>query len=171
MEMMNIEKLTYDYSQARGELLECVGELEDAIHALKKKNMRTIKVLAAKAAKRREELQAALEANPQLFTKPRTTIFYDIRVGWQKKKGKILITNEAQTIERIKKHLPQWVDLLVQKKEKVIKDALAQILVDDLKKIGCRVTNSSDAVLIKEVDSEIDKIVDALLKSYDDKEV
>jgi hypothetical protein len=171
MELMNIEKLTYDYSQARGDLLDCVGLLQDEVHALKKKKMRSIKTLASKTVASREKLQAALEANPQLFNKPRSTVFYGIRVGWKKNKGKIEIINEAKVIERIKKHLPDQSEILVQTSEKVIKKALEQLAVADLKQIGCRVIKSDDDVFIKEVDSDIEKIVTALLKSQDDIEV
>jgi len=46
----------------------------------------------------------------------------------------------------------------------VSKAALANISVADLKRIGCTITDDIDAVLIKPTDSEVDKLVMALLK-------
>ena len=48
--------------------------------------------------------------------------------------------------------------------ETPIKKAIEQLSVSDLKKIGCLVTDAQDEVVIKATDTEVDKLVTALLK-------
>ena len=48
--------------------------------------------------------------------------------------------------------------------EKPNKDALADMPAGDLKKLGIELTETGDAVVIKPVDGEVDKICTALLK-------
>ena len=72
--------------------------------------------------------------------------------------------DDSQVVKLIQKHFPEQFDVLVKTIEKPIKDSLANLSVADLKRIGVTVTDSGDCVVIKSMDSEIDKLVDALLK-------
>ena len=67
-------------------------------------------------------------------------------------------------VARIKKHLPEQADVLIRTKEAPVKEALAQLTAAELKKIGVTIEDAGDTVVIKPVDSEVDKLVDALLK-------
>ena len=53
--------------------------------------------------------------------------------------------------------------LLIKTTEKPIKDGLSALPADKLKKLGVKVTDDTNKIVIKPVDSEVDKIVDALL--------
>ena len=68
-------------------------------------------------------------------------------------------------VARIKKHLPDQVDVLIQSKDVPVKSALAQLTAVELKKLGVSVTDAEDQIVIKTADSEIDKTVEALLKA------
>lgn len=87
-----------------------------------------------------------------------------MKVGYQKGKGTISFEDADSVVARIKKHLPDQADVLIKLKETPVKDALAQLSAADLKKIGVTVSEAGDQVVIKPVDSEVDKMVDALLK-------
>jgi hypothetical protein len=64
----------------------------------------------------------------------------------------------------IEKSFPKaQADLLIKTTKKPIKKALEDLDVGALKRIGCRVVETGDEIVIKPADSEVDKIVTALL--------
>jgi hypothetical protein len=62
-------------------------------------------------------------------------------------------------------------DLLIKITKKPIAKALADLDVSDLKRIGCRVEATGDIVVIASTDSEVDKLVKALLADEVETEV
>lgn len=160
----NISKRAEVFASARSLLADKVTALNDGIAALRKDCIPGIKRAVAKAAEAEAALRALIEAHPDCFTKPKTQVFSGVKVGFQKGKGTISFEDADAVVARIKKHLPDQADVLIKLKETPIKDALAQLSATDLKKIGVTVSEAGDQVVIKPVDSEVDKMVDALLK-------
>uniref|UniRef100_UPI00248EC44C hypothetical protein n=1 Tax=Thalassobaculum salexigens TaxID=455360 RepID=UPI00248EC44C len=72
--------------------------------------------------------------------------------------------NPAKVVELIIKHLPEQTESLIKVTETPVKSALANLPTADLKRIGVTVTQTGDQVYIAPTDSEIDKLVDALVK-------
>jgi len=167
--LAEIEKLTREYAMARSQLRERVWELEDKINELKKKAIPVIRRAAEVAAQRQAVLKSAIEESPELFQRPKTMILHGIKIGYQKKKGKIEWEDDAVVVKLIKKHFPERWETYVKVTEKPLKSALENLSVSELKKIGVKVEETGDVVVIKSTDSEIDRLVDALLK--EDKEV
>jgi phage host-nuclease inhibitor protein Gam len=163
-QLTDIEKRAKAFADARAEVSSIVTVLNDGIDALKRDNMPALKRCIAKVAERHDNLRALIDANPQLFTKPKTVVFHGVKVGFAKGKGGISFDDEAQVVKLIKKHLPDQAEVLIITKEKPARDALAQLSAADLKKIGCTVVNTGDQVVIKPADSEVDKLVDTLIK-------
>lgn len=166
--MQEIEAKTREYAKARAQLAEAVATLQEAIDALKRKHMQVIKTRVAVAAEARAELAAALEDSPQLFVRPRTVIFHGIKVGWQKGRGEIEIEDPQRTVALIRRHMPDQLDTLVKIVETPVKSALAQLPAAELKKIGVTVAETGDQVVIRPTDTEVDKIVDALLRDAEE---
>ena len=164
MNLSEIEILAKQLADARLNLKEGLDELESEMAAIKKKFMPAIRRAVEKAAQRHESLRGAIEEAPELFQKPKTVIFHGIRLGYQKARGEIAWENTDQVIKLIKKNFPDQAETLIQVTEKPMKTALAQLSVADLKKIGVTVIETGDAVFIKPTDSEIDKLINALLK-------
>lgn len=162
--LIEIDKLTKAFSEARQILADRVRGLEDEIQAIKRKRLPTIKTSVNAVMIRQAELKAALDESKALFMKPKTIILHGIKVGYQKAKGKISWADDAQVVRLIKKHLPDQADVLIKVTEKPIKDALINLPAADLKKIGVTVADTGDQTVIKSTDGEIDKFVDALLK-------
>lgn len=158
-----LEALTKSYADAREGLAIVMREVEDERRRVLRRRLATIKRLAAAATAAKEELARAIEDSPEQFKRPRTMLFHGIRVGFAKGKGKVSFADEAGVVKLIRKHFPEKFDVLVKTTEKPLKDPLAQLTVDELKKIGCSVTDAGDQVVIKAADNEIDKLVDALL--------
>lgn len=163
-QLTDIEVCAKAFAEARAKVSEIVVELNGGIKALKRDHMPSLKRAIARAAEKHEQLKAQIEAAPELFTKPRTVIFHGVKVGFQKGKGGITFDDAEQVVKLIRKHFPDLADALIVTKESPAKDALAQLTVAELKKIGCAVVDAGDAIVIRPTDSEVDKLVDALLK-------
>ncbi len=162
--LSEIEKITKDYADARKVLSERVQSLESEITALKKMHLPRIKKAIEIAAKKQAELRCAIEESPELFKKPRMIIFHGIKIGYQKSKGEIKWEDTEQVVKLIKKHFPDGYETYIKITETPIKSALAQLSVHELKKLGVTVIETGDEVVIKTTDTEIDKLVNALLK-------
>lgn len=160
----NIEDLTRRFGAARTQLAERMGALETELLAAKQRHLRGIRGALNKAQDLRDALTAEIEAHPELFVKPRTITVDGIKVGLAKAKGKITWDDEAKVVELIQKHFPQGADTLIKTTRTPIRAALANLTVAELKKIGCRIIETEDEVIIKPQDSELDKIVNRLLE-------
>jgi len=171
--MNEIERAAEAFSKARSTLTEQVAALTAEIDAAKRARMRAIRAAVARAAEKRDELEQLVTDGRELFAKPKTRTLHGIQVGYKKQPGGLEIPDEAATLARIKKMFADddaALQLLVRTKETPVKDALADLSGDQLKKLGVKVINDSDKVVIKAVDGEVDKVVDALLKGAGEEE-
>jgi len=159
-----IEDFTRRFGSARTELAERLAALETDLLAAKKRHLRGIRASLAKATELRDALSAEIAAHPELFAKPRTITIDGIRVGLAKGKGKIVWDDEDKVVALIERHFPEAVETLVKTTRVPVRGALANLTVAELKKIGCRIEESGDEVLIKPQDSELDKLIGRLLK-------
>ncbi len=162
--LTEIEKLAKELSDARNLLREGMAQIEEEMAAVKKRYLPAIRRSVEKAAGWHQRLHSAVSESPEFFQKPKTVIFHGIRLGYMKSKGEIVWEDTDQVVKLIKKHFPDQAETLIQVTEKPLKTALAQLSVADLKKIGVTVSDTSDEVVIKPTDSEIDKLINALLK-------
>jgi hypothetical protein len=166
MKMIDIEVKTKEYADARGVLADRVQRLNDEIEAAKRRLLPGIKKAVEVAAEKKAGLNSAIQAAPELFIKPRTIVICGIKVGLEKGKGKIEIPkeDEEKVVRLIEKYFPDQADVLIQTKKKPAKKALSGLTVAELKKLGITVEETGDQVVIKGTDSDVDKLVKALLK-------
>ena len=163
--LTDIEAAATAYDVARCDLADTVRELEDQIAKIKAPYMKVIRREVAKAAEKRAALHWLIELAPGLFEKPRTQVFAGIKVGYRKGSGGIDWEDDARTVALIRKNFPKaQADLLIKTTEKPIAKALQDLDVSELKRIGCTVESTGDVVVIKPADSEVEKLVNALLK-------
>lgn len=162
--MEQIEKTAAAHAQARVKLSEYVTALQAGIDALKRQQIAKIKAAVNKAADTGDELVNMINESPELFTKPKSVILHGIKLGYKKQKGKIEFDDPELVIKLIRKHCPELVDTLIVKTETPSKEALNNLSAADLKKLGVKVTSDTDVVFIAAADSEVDKLVNALLK-------
>lgn len=156
------------YSEARDRLAASVAELNEAIAALKRNQLPVIKRHLRRAFELENELRAMVEANPHLFVKPRTVVLHGVKLGFQKGIGGISFDDPEHVCKLIQKKLPELADVLIKNEPKPIKKALQQLTVQQLRAIGCQVEEAGDRVVVKAVDSAVDKLVSALLKGIAD---
>lgn len=153
------------FADAHGALSDKVKILQDQIERCKREHLADIKRLVARAAERHDKLQNTIESAPDyLFKSPRTHTLHGIRVGWQKLKGSIVIEDPERTLQLIRKHMPELADTLIRVKEEPDKRAITDLPVSEARRIGCQIIDATDAIVIRPVDSDVDKVVDALLK-------
>lgn len=164
MNMQQIETLTATYATERDALAALVTDMNDAIEQVKRARLAAIKQAVQKARQAQADLKAAIEDGKSLFDKPRTRVLHGVKVGLQKQRGSVEFDDEEKVIARIRAQLPEdQVELLVRVKESVYKQAVYDLKAADIKRLGIRITADCDAVVIKSVDSETDKLISALL--------
>lgn len=163
-QLTDIEPSAKAYAEARAKVAEIVTQLNDGIEALKRSHMPALKRAITRAAEKHDQLKQLIEANPALFVKPRTVIYHGVKIGLKQGSGGITFDDADQVVRLIKKHFPEQADVLVITTEKPSKDALRNLTVAELKKVGCNAVEAGDQVVIKPTDSEVDKLVDTLLK-------
>jgi hypothetical protein len=112
----------------------------------------------------RATLTTLIDANRPIFKNPKTRIFSDIKVGLRKLEGETVVADPEKTLELIAKHFPDRLDELAPITRALSKDALKSLTGAELKKIGVEITADTDAIIIKPMDSDVEKAVAALLK-------
>lgn len=152
-------------AERREHLRKMVAALTRGLEALKDDHMPGIRTAIGEASDAWERLRELVEANPQLFKKPRTVSMHGIKFGFEKGKGGLEIADPDKTVKLIRKHLPEQAEVLIATREVPAKDALAQLPADQLKKLGVNLKGSDDQVVIRPADAEVDKLVKALVKA------
>lgn len=165
-----LEKLCQKFRKEYDVLAQRCGDLQDEIEAIKRRRLQGIKNAVAKAAEARSELEQAVEMGPHLFVKPKTMVIAGIRVGFTKQKGRLVFDDPAKVVQLIRKHLPEQFDNLVSVKETPLKGGLQQLSGVELKKIGVQIEADVDQVVVKSTDTDVDKLVSALLTEAEDLE-
>lgn len=153
------------YAKERNILVDLVSDLDEEILKLNRKALPAIKKAVNATKEAEAKLEELVNENPALFKKPRTMTVHGIKYGFSKQKGRIEIPDPANSIKLIRKHLASKSEVLIVSTETISKDALNNISVDELKKIGCNIIADTDAVVIKATDSDVSKLVAAFLKN------
>ena len=164
-----IEQLTATYADRRTVVVTRMLQLDSELQAIKKKRIGAIRKAVADANDARAELAEAIEAHKSDFEKPKTRIFHGIKVGFRKLIGKLTWEDGDQVVTLIKKHFSEdEQDLLIKTTESPVKAALEQLPAVELKKLGVSVGEDTDELVISATNSDVDKLVDALLKESDE---
>jgi hypothetical protein len=163
-----IEKKAQRYARAREELAELIAQMRAEQDEVKRRYMTPIRRTVAKAKERRESLYTEVEVSPDLFTKPKSRILHGIRVGWRKAKGKLTFPDAAKLIAKIKQVVPPGEqERLIKVEEKPVRAELNKLDAGTLKKLGVEVTADQDVPIVEPTDTEVDRIVDALIDDED----
>jgi hypothetical protein len=164
--METIREKTVDFADRRELLRLRIDELHTKIEDLKREFLPRIQKAADEAANSREELKVLIEDGKALFQRPKTVIVSGITVGFKKGTGSITFDDEAMVIRKLRKEFqkPEEQEVYIKVTEKVKKGALKDLDVATLKKIGAKVESTGDVVVIKETKSDVEKLLNALLK-------
>ncbi len=163
-DLHSMELLAGQYADSHAMLAESVERLNAEIEEFKRRRLPQIRRHVRATAGCRDKLRAAIESAPALFSRPRTRVLAGVKVGYAKQRGKVMIDDEAAVIGRIRKLLPAaQAQLLVRVRESVHKPAVYDLVAADLKRLGIRIADDEDVVVIRSTDSDVDKLVEALL--------
>jgi len=163
VDLGTIEKLCRKFRDEYNALAERCQTMNEEIEAVKRRRLQGIKSAVARANDARSELEQAIELAPHLFEKPKTMVIAGIRVGFTKQKGRLVFDDGGKVVALIRKHLPEQFDNLVSVKETPLKGGLQQLSGAELKKIGVQIEADVDQVVVKSTDTEVDKLVNALI--------
>ena len=162
--LADIETKAEAYAAARAALADRVAVLQAEIDALTRRELPAIREAMAQAQAAHADLRFAVESAPELFIRPRTRVLHGLRVGWMTGKGRVEIDDEADTIARIRRLLPEeQAELLIRVRESVDRNAVADLTAADLKRLRIRVVPGSEQVVIKPQDSALEKLIKGLL--------
>ena len=168
--LVDIQKRAAVLSATRDSLTGLMRTLEANIQTVKSGSLQEIQKVARQITKQHLELQDLIKANPAMFDKPRTHIVDGLKFGMQKKPGRLEWDCDAKLCDRIGKLAldgvlqPEQADLLVAVTVKPVAKALEKLDAKLLKRLGVTVAADSDEPLIKSVDSDVEKAVNAVIK-------
>lgn len=166
MTIDQIERLCQAYAQRRDALHERLTVLETELTLLKKTHLKEIRRCTALAADTESQLRAALESAPELFERPKTHVFHGIKVGYRKGAGGLDWEDDDDLVRKIERMFPDDGEaetyLIVKKKPSA--EALESLDAATLKRLGVQVVADGEQVVIKPVETAIEKLVKALLK-------
>lgn len=166
----DIQRRAEALAATRDALASLLRALQADIDTLKAGRMPAIRAGARKVAAEHNRLRELIAANPALFERPRTVVVNGLRYGLQKARGKMHWPCDTQLIARIKKLAAEGeisddqVDMLIARTERPVAKALEKLDARILKRLGVTVSADTDEVLIKSVDGEVEKAVNAVIK-------
>ena len=164
-EMERIVELASVYAGAHRALADTVRRLRRDTESLALARLPRIRGLASEAANARAELVATIADRPDLFERPRTRLIDGVKVGIRKQPGRVQIDDEERVIARIRARLPaEQAELLIRRRENVDKRAVSDLTAADLKRLGIRVGDDEDVVIVDSQDREIERYVTKLLQ-------
>ncbi|MDP2432917.1 MAG: hypothetical protein Q8O33_12905 [Pseudomonadota bacterium] len=122
-----------------------------------------IDAAAEEKAAAQDALMRLVQANPQLFKRPRSVTVDGVKAGYRKELDSLDWDDEQVVIARIQAMLPDQVDLLIRTQTSLVADALPQLDATTLRQIGVRQVSGSDQAFVSIGDSDVDKLVKAIL--------
>ena len=163
-EITAIDPLARQYADAQLDLDARTNELKSEIDALVRKAWPELKRATTRAAERYEVLFSAVSQSKSVFDSPRTRLLHGVRVGFRKAKDTVQVLNEENTCALIRKALPDQEDVLIATTERVVMAAVEQLDDAQLRTIGCKRVIGRDEPVAKLADTDLDKVVAALMK-------
>lgn len=164
-DMMAIEQAAARYRNARDRLRERATEANTQLELVKNGHLPGLRESLADVAATEAELRRAIQDSPQtLWQRVRTRVVHGVKVGFSKQRGRVEFDDEAKVIERIRKLLPgDQAALLIRTREAVHKPGVYDLTAGDLRRLGITVADDCDQVYVKDLASELDRALEALL--------
>jgi len=164
----HIDQIAAAYASAVESRRALQGGVRRALMALTAQYAPDLRACVAAEADARAALLAAVEQRPELFERPRSRTVSGVKFGWQSGKPSITIPDEADTIARIRRYLPQeQVDLLIRVKEQLHKPSVLDLTAGDLRRLRIQQVPAEDKPFARPVADATDKLVDLLLDEAD----
>jgi hypothetical protein len=166
----DIQKRAAALSAVRDQLGDLLATMQAGIDAVKTDSMPGIRALARRVARQHNDLAALIAAHPGLFEKPRTHVVDGLKFGLQKQKGSMSWGDDEALCKRLRQLgragvlTPEQVSMCIRTKESPVAAALEKLDANVIKRLGITVAADTDAALIKSVDNEVEKAVNAVIR-------
>jgi hypothetical protein len=167
MDLVEIEKLTREFSKQRKALAERMDEMRSEVSTAYKKHLSGVREATERVGEAYKLLFEAVREAPELFQKPRTVYFSGIRVGYIKGKDRLEWLDNEQLAKGIEKEFPDLYPGLVKVVRTPIEKALMALDGDALKRLGVTLDPGRDEILIKAREDDIDKLVAAFINKVE----
>jgi hypothetical protein len=157
-------------SQHTDGLREELTLLEAEVSAAQNAHMLSLRLRTRSVIKKQTELAALITANPGLFDKPRTLVVDGIKFGLRKQPGKMCWADDGKLIARLADLFAKGAislgkyDGAVETRYTVVAKGLEKLDASTLKRLGVTLEADTDAVEIKSVDCDVEKMVKAVIK-------
>jgi hypothetical protein len=167
IDVMALEAKAAALRTARDAMAQAAQAAHQAMQQAAAEHMTAVRAALAAALDAEADLKAAVEQSPaELWRKSRTRTVHGIKFGWTKQRGKVEFEDEAKVIERMRRLLPaEQVALLIRTKEAVHKPGVYDLTAGDLKRLGIRITDDCDEVVVKDLKPELERALDQVLAS------
>lgn len=166
-----MEALARTVSTARESLAGTCDAMQEELRAIERKYLPRIKRAIHAVGEAQAALLAAVQDNRESFVRPRSRQAHGVKFGWRKQSGKLTWSDPDYVVARIERLLPELVETLVKVTKTPRKAALQDLDAGTIKKLGCTITDSQDAAFVELADTEVDKLVRALLKEAVDESI
>jgi len=163
--LLAIEQRCAVYRDRRDHLRRLAGEVNAMMEVVKQSNLPDLRSALTEVAGAELALRAAIEqSDASLWARTKTRVIHGVKVGWAKARGKVVIDDEAKTIQRIRQQLPaDQAALLIRVREAVHKPAVYDLTAADLRRLAIAIEDDSDVVVLRDIESELDRALEALL--------
>jgi hypothetical protein len=168
--LADAQKRAAALSETRDLLAQLFLTLQNNLDTVKTGSLAEIKRVSRIVARQHNDLQDFIKAHPELFTEPRTYVVDGVKFGLQASRGSLNWDDDAKLCTRIRRLVErgelteEQAELLIVSTEKPSAQALARLDSKLLKALGVEREGAGDQVLIKSVDSGVEKAVNAVIK-------
>ena len=163
-----LAELCQGFFAARDRVSEQVEKIRERRIKYTKRLIPGLRERVAELGEARDRIREYLEEHRGQFERPRTRTLHGCKVGWRKKPGKLVIADEARTIQLIRLRLPEQARTLLQVKTTVNKAALKKLPAAELASVGAAIAAVDDEKVVSFPKDSLAKLVDALLEDFEE---
>lgn len=161
-----LTRLAQEFSSAHTELAYLGQQMDAEIARLKAEFATRYRRAQAKVTDRYAALSQAIQAQPELWVKPRTQVVAGVKIGLAKGKGGIAYADEQTVVARIQKLFgDDEAAAYLHIKVTPDKEAIEKLTACQIAKLGCELVNTQDRVVISPVGGEMSTLARQLLKT------
>ncbi|MFZ2269073.1 MAG: host-nuclease inhibitor Gam family protein [Azonexus sp.] len=148
-------------SVSRATALE--NELNKAVTPIYAAHRTGLDTAAEEEASAKADLQALVDAAPQLFSRPRSILVDGVKCGYRKGEDQLDWDDDATVINRIRALALDEESVIIRTEESINVAALVALDGNDLRRIGVRRIPGIDQNFISFTDTDVEKLVKAIL--------
>lgn len=159
----DIELAAEDFRAAYDRLNDLLVRLRTAQEHLVNLNIPAIRAASLRTKEAQKRLSELVETGRELFLQPKTRVMHGIEVGYRKQPDAYQFPPNAVLVAAIESQMPSISAACIEVEKRALKPPLKNLTLEQLQQIGVTVTPGVDAIVIKPLDGDVDKLIKALL--------